>query len=117
MAKLASPTRGEQAFKPARVQFHVAVQDGDPGSGCGAPAEVHGIGEAPVLAATQDAATRVPRQPGSTIARAIVDHYDFRHRRCLGADGGEETLQKIRAVVDGNDGGYHLYTCDCNDTP
>ena len=36
----------EQEFKPAAIQFHVAVQDSDPGSGGGAPTAIDGAGGA-----------------------------------------------------------------------
>ena len=105
----------EKTLEPAGVQFHVAVEDGDP-LRCGVtPADVHGPGEAEVLAGADDTAAVAPGHFDSVVGRSVIDHNHLGERRRLGVQGPQQTVEQVGAVMDGNDSGYHLYTCDCNE--
>ncbi len=91
-----------QTLQPAAIELDVAVEDRDPFRGGRSPSAVDGAGEAGILPHRDHAAAARASQVPGAVGRGVVDDYDFRERKGLGAHGVEQAFQQVRAIVDGD---------------
>ena len=92
-----------KALQPASVQFDIAIQNRNPLTARRAPAPIDRARESRVLTHLDHPAVVSARHLCRAVSRIIVDHHNLVERYRLPGCGGEQTLQQVRAIVNGDD--------------